>query len=939
MRVYVSIIFIFVICQIAWSIPAAPYPIVHVAEDGHFDTIYLYGDEHNSYRAKRHNQIPLDSGFFPKEKLQIYSNIVPAHAPQRQMLQSYMPSKGNVQIPVLLVNFADYNFSIKNPITQFNDFFNGKGGSNPQATGSVHEYFIASSDSVLDLQYDVFGVYTLSHKMEYYGANQTNNYGITTNHNIHARELVTEAVQLAIENGVNFSKYDNNNDGYIDNVSIIVAGYNEAEGGIEHTIWPHYSEINDEKKYSSKSLSGYLIISEYRSSGGQVQAGIGTYCHEFGHALGLPDLYDTNISENYTIGYWDIMCSGSYNNNGSTPPTYSAFERFMMGWLKPIPITKHGLQIIPPIETSNEAYIISDGTHNLNAKSPSPSEYFLLENRQTIGWDAGNEALEGTGLLISHITFDKNRWDYNTFNNQHPLGYDIVSAGMAEPTKSSAADVFPGTTKRTTWIPQLNNGTLLLDKAISQIRQRNDLCISMHVGKEEHCPLSFGEEEIRIETTYGYNPEKYDTAHIILHIDSLKCDSIRLTLSSDKFSFSADNGLHWYSVNDTLRTAIIPNSTYDVPLLVIHTPKQKSCNYTYAFLTAETLNETNTAQITIAGRAPRATYITTPKVDSVTCITSSSFQIHWTPQEDADKYYYTLYTIGEGESEEKETFNAITSLADLKENGWETNFANPLSSTAGAGMTIVFNKSEQFIQTPRYTYPPKAISAWLSNDYTYKSTDSEIGGKITISGTSNGITWEKIRDFYVQNTTKDIVLKTELDTTHDWRQFRITYTHIGGNGGTIIDDWTITYAQNIEYIYPLRNSTINAPTHSIVFNNLNSSTTYYFSLQAYEEKGCEHHHTSLSEPIAITTGEQIQPQLKVTRNNQGEYSIILPETTEESHTLAIYDYTGQLILQIQPSIGELRISLPPLSIGQLYIVKYYNNKIRSKDLNTKILYY
>ena len=135
--------------------------------------------------------------------------------------------------------------------------------------------------------------------------------------------MVTEAVQLAYNNGVDFRPYDNNNDGYIDNISIVVAGYNEAEGGEERTIWPHYSVISNSSPYNNKYLSGYLMISEYRSSGGKIQAGIGTYCHEFGHALGLPDLYDTEISKNYTVGYWDVMCSGCYNNDGSTPPTYT----------------------------------------------------------------------------------------------------------------------------------------------------------------------------------------------------------------------------------------------------------------------------------------------------------------------------------------------------------------------------------------------------------------------------------------------------------------------------------------------------------------------------------------------------------------------------------------------------------------------------------------
>ena len=282
------------VCTLAtWAVPASREPIVDILDDGCKDTVFLHGDEYSSFRTKS------------KKKLQKGGSVF--HAPQRTMLHSYMPSRGVVRVPVLLVNFADYSFTIENPIEKFEDYFNGKGGSNPHATGSVHDYYIASSDSALDLQYEVVGIYTLSQDMEYYGSNQTNSSGVTTNHNIHARELVEEVVELAAQKGVNFSRYDNDNDGYIDNISIIVAGYNEAEGAAERTIWPHYSTINNGKKYSGKSISGYLITSEYRGSGGKVQAGIGTYCHEFGHALGLPDLYDTSVSDNYTVGYWDIM--------------------------------------------------------------------------------------------------------------------------------------------------------------------------------------------------------------------------------------------------------------------------------------------------------------------------------------------------------------------------------------------------------------------------------------------------------------------------------------------------------------------------------------------------------------------------------------------------------------------------------------------------------
>ena len=514
-----------------WAVPAVRQPIIRTLENGKTDTIYLYGDEHASYRTNAR------TARVPSLRVQ---------APQRQMIASYVPSQGKVRIPVILVNFTDLSFSIANPQAQFNDLFNINGGSNPNATGSVHTYYDASSNGALDLEYEVFGPYTLSHEMAYYGANKTSN-GVTTNHNIRAQELVTEAVQLAYNKGVDFSSFDANNDGTVDNISIVVAGYNEAEGGPANSIWPHYSNVNTTKRYGTKYISGYLMISEYRGSGGKVQAGIGTYCHEFGHALGLPDLYDTSSSDAYTVGDWDVMCSGCYNNSGSTPPTYTAFERFVMGWLTPEQVTTAGMKTLQPIETSNEALLVAATTHNKNPFSPNPAEYFLMENRQALGWDAGRDALVATGMLVTHITFNSSTWSWNTFNNAEPLGFAIVSAGVTVQTSSSAADVFPGSTRRTYWKPTLNDGTILNEHIVSQIRQRTDGNISMYIGEGEDM-LSFAPEEIEVSTLFLNEPLAYDTAVTTLRIPSTQQDTLLFHMESGLFTYSLDSGAHWYGV-------------------------------------------------------------------------------------------------------------------------------------------------------------------------------------------------------------------------------------------------------------------------------------------------------------------------------------------------------------------------------------------------------
>ena len=325
MKRLIYIVLLSCVVNLAYAVIATPEPLLRQLPDGTWMKVYLHGDENYHYLTTLTGErIPgTELGDLPVELGPIYAS----RAPQAEMLDSKVPSRGKVKVPVILLNYKDLSFTMVNPQDDFSDFYNGAGGTNRNATGSVHDYFVCASDSLLDLEFDVYGPYTVSKDMAYYGGNTS------SSHMKNVDDLVHEAAQLASEAGVDFSQYDNDNDGVVDNLSIVVAGYNEAEGGDENTIWPHYSQVYGSKSYSGKKIVGYLVISEYRGSGGKQQAGIGTYCHEFGHALGLPDLYDTQNSSRYTVGTWDIMCSGSYNNNGCTPPSYSAFERFAMGWL------------------------------------------------------------------------------------------------------------------------------------------------------------------------------------------------------------------------------------------------------------------------------------------------------------------------------------------------------------------------------------------------------------------------------------------------------------------------------------------------------------------------------------------------------------------------------------------------------------------------------
>jgi M6 family metalloprotease-like protein len=196
---------------------------------------------------------------------------------------------------------------------------------NVKSSGSARQYFHDTSWGQYNPQFDVVGPYTLSQSYAYYGKNNDANVG----------EMIRDACKMADEDGVDFTQYDNDNDGKVDFVYVLYAGYGEADGGPANTVWPH----NYDLRYTGvtcnvdgKTVRNYACSNEI-SYYSKLYNGIGTFCHEFSHVLGLPDLYETNQTPKglHTLLDWDILDYGPYNNDGNTPPAYSAYERFYMG--------------------------------------------------------------------------------------------------------------------------------------------------------------------------------------------------------------------------------------------------------------------------------------------------------------------------------------------------------------------------------------------------------------------------------------------------------------------------------------------------------------------------------------------------------------------------------------------------------------------------------
>ena len=321
-------------------------------------------------------------------------------------------------VAVILVSFSDKDFSVGNPevpaslgdISNINDryrlLFNEPGFNRGVGPGCVAEYFQKQSNGLFNPRFDIYGPVQINSSFK-----SGEKYG---------KEALRQATTLLIDS-VQFdaSIYDWDGDGYAESFIYIYAGYgsNEINAKTENCIWPNTSSFSNVTAGNTKinlySASAELWASIDRS------CGIGSICHEYCHTLGLPDIYPSRNDSVFSVcDEWDLMDGGNFVNNGWCPPALSAHEKMLLGWLTPevldSPISITNLQ---SVEEGGKAYLIP---------TESSTEFFLLENRQWVGWDSRTP---GHGLLISHVDYNSSAWSSNNVNNNPDhYRYEFVHA-------------------------------------------------------------------------------------------------------------------------------------------------------------------------------------------------------------------------------------------------------------------------------------------------------------------------------------------------------------------------------------------------------------------------------------------------------------------------------------------------------------------------------
>jgi M6 family metalloprotease-like protein len=316
--------------------------------------------------------------------------------------QNWNPNKTYRQA-VVLISFADTDFSMDDPAAYYNRLFNESGFNEGLALGSVADYYRDQSGGLFNLQFDIYGPIKVSISAK----GSSSNYGYNA-----IKEALAALDTLTTQD---FSVYDWNGDGVVDQIQFLAAGLtgNQASG----YIWPNtdYTTLNAPGKKEIEMIS---ITCEMWKD--KTLCGIGTICHEFTHCLGLPDIYPTSGSSYFSVvDEWDLMDGGNYTHKGWCPPNLSILEKMLLGWGEPTELTAAtSITGMKPVSEGGETFIIRNSGHN--------DEFYILENRRRTNWDKG---LPGEGLAIFHVDYDRDLWSSNDVNTSDShLRYDLFHA-------------------------------------------------------------------------------------------------------------------------------------------------------------------------------------------------------------------------------------------------------------------------------------------------------------------------------------------------------------------------------------------------------------------------------------------------------------------------------------------------------------------------------
>lgn len=401
-------------------------------------------------------------------------------------------SIGNYTIPVIMVEFQDTKFQPFTTKEKMTRYYNEEGYADEAlCVGSVRDYFKSQSRGMFVPNFEIVAKVALDNGYAYYGKNDNDWKSPYYGYDLGLSEdnyFVKEAVEKAVKAGVDFTKYEK--DGSVPLVSILYAGQGEATADLSGTdyLWPCEYDINED--IAGVHFNSYFVGNELYYD--DTLMGMGIFCHEFGHALGLPDFYCTNDSYNKDdpMGNWSIMDSGGYVHDGRAPVGYNAYERSYLGWLDIPELTTEGSVTLTD-------YDASEGTPAMLIRH-SEKEYFILENRQVGTWYPEDM---GSGLLLTRFAYDMFEWGGNVLNNTKTKkrAMVITADGKRLSYSGTESNLFGNGKDKIVSLP-LYDGTRLNNKPVYAITKNDDRTITFSYLTDPN-PTEPAKENIYVKVT------------------------------------------------------------------------------------------------------------------------------------------------------------------------------------------------------------------------------------------------------------------------------------------------------------------------------------------------------------------------------------------------------------------------------------------------------
>lgn len=405
------------------------------------------------------------------------AEAIRASLPKRVTAKEAGKYSGKKKCLVILANFADTKFKEGHTLDLYKQIINGNGYTNDELgfKGSVADYFKAQSAGQFEIDFDVVGPVDLPKGYAAYGKNDAS--GRDQAPLVHA--MVENAVTLAKDLVTDWAQYDWDGDGLVEEVFVLYAGHGQAtwqqDGDL---VWPHKSEIDPVTVADGVAVSVYACSCELGAT--EAIDGIGAFCHEFSHCLGLKDHYDIN-GTGYGTGFWDIMCYGCYNGNSFVPAGYNAYEKMFCGWQQPVVLDAE------PVQVDNMKALADGGDTYIYYNDAAPDEYYLVENRQKTAWDAG---LPGQGIIVTHVDYDATAWEYNQVNyvaSHQRMAVVPADNDFGSTADNRAADAWPyngnnslsNYSRPAATVYNTNtDGSLLMNKFLMNMTQNDDGTVS-----------------------------------------------------------------------------------------------------------------------------------------------------------------------------------------------------------------------------------------------------------------------------------------------------------------------------------------------------------------------------------------------------------------------------------------------------------------------------